>query len=149
MLIIMNINLQAEILMMVKEEIAVIVGEYVGGYNWLDVRCKTCSSITGSGFAIICAINDCTNCGGAYVEFGNMAYNSYHGICSDCNGKGYKLDKTNCTICNGKGTVNCTNCDGRGYLLDPYSCAHGRSGGSSHYYCSTSSNHGNIVNQYH
>jgi len=92
----------------------------------------------------------CTICGGALIDYLPAATdNTYHGICSTCYGKRYTLDKTNCTICKGKGTVNCTNCDGRGYLLGSYSCEHGKSGGSSHYYCSSSSKHGSIVNQYH
>ena len=47
------------------------------------------------------------------------------------------------------GTLDCSTCKGRGYLLEPYSCSHDRSGGNSHYYCTSASKHGNIVNQYH
>ena len=69
--------------------------------------------------------------------------------CSQCNGKGSYERFVSCNDCSGLGKIDCNNCEGRGYLLYPYSCTHGRSGGSSHYYCSSSSNHGNIVNQYH
>lgn len=47
------------------------------------------------------------------------------------------------------GKMSCNTCQGRGYLLEPYSCEHGNSSGTSHYYCSSSSKHGDIVNQYH
>ena len=57
--------------------------------------------------------------------------------------------KHSCPSCNGSGTIKCITCNGDGYLLEAYSCSHGNSGGSSHYYCSSSSNHGNIIEQYH
>ncbi|MCI9275802.1 MAG: hypothetical protein HFJ24_07765 [Clostridia bacterium] len=49
----------------------------------------------------------------------------------------------------GTGAIDCVTCNGKGYNWEIYSCKHGESGGTSHYYCSSSSKHGDIVNQYH
>ncbi len=59
-------------------------------------------------------------------------------------GKVQTLDT--CNNCSGHGKISHSLCNGRGYLLQTYNCAHGKNGGSSHYYCSS---HGNDVQQYH
>ena len=114
-----------------------------------QIRCKWCSSNTDNG-GYIMEVYDCSSCGGGHYNYLGAGLDvNYHGICSSCNGTKYSIEKTDCTTCEGNRTIKCTDCKGKGYLLEPYSCDHGKSGGSSHYYCSSSSKHGNIVNQYH
>ncbi len=74
--------------------------------------------------------------------------NVRHTNCPKCLGKGYYKLESNCTACN-NGLSTCLVCDGKGNIKEEYNCAHSLGPDQSHYYCASTSHHGNNVAQYH
>ncbi len=65
-------------------------------------------------------------------------------ICGDCSGTG----KVSCNDCKGTAKISCANCEGHGHLSEWHDCQlHNLR--DEHYYCTSSSHHGNNVAQYH
>ena len=70
-----------------------------------------------------------------------------HTMCTVCQGNGGIKSDNTCPKCD-NGKINCTLCDGDEQIKTSGPCiAHTITG--SHYYCTSSSHHGNNVSQYH
>ena len=119
----------------------------------IDKKCTSCGKSTLHGRDLYlcdyCSFSvflfNCSNCGQYSTEVNNIGF---HSACGSCGGNGYMILSVKCNKCNGTGWISCTTCGGDGKINVWHNCeSHDIS--NFHYYCTSSPNHGNKVNQYH
>ena len=111
----------------------------VNRWYYNEMKCNHCYVVERSYI--------CYNCNykkGVQVNEGHDCKKT----CSKCSGTGVVIVPIRCETCTGSGKVNHTDCSGKGYTTSSYNCFE-HNLWSSHYYCTSSSNHGKNISQYH
>jgi len=121
------------------------------GYYLCYITCNKCSASWGpeaETCSVSCADNWASSNLAGHYRYGWPCTSGNLIKCLTCKGTGNISNVIECNQCEGTGKIKHSTCSGNGYRTVPYYCSNHRQI-YGHYYCTSSSYHGNNVNQYH